>query len=295
MKCGILLAVHNKIDDLLANLDILKFYPEVEKLIVCSYPLPEMQDLSGYRIKFIKTNRQIGPLIALTTGLRMAQHLDVICYRNADDWLFNHDFTRSIFQKMEDFACAGYNWLSVNSNIDYTLNELFLRVKDFTKTIDYAENYFTTSRPWTLEYKMATWINYTTNSFYRIPGREQEPGIGHLGDIEGLLEKSGIPVEETREKLKNNNRWFNRAWQLIGSHDIADRMEYYNSIRNEIPYHEELEKEKHFSRWLNMPNTWNIPIEGMYSELNKQFQEIMPEKKVYRKPFIIGRKCTQPK
>lgn len=257
-KCGIILAVHNRIDDLLANLDILKFYPEVEKIIVCSRPLPDYhrQELSDYRVKFIDgKNRGLGPLLSLTNGLRMLQHLDVVCYRNADDWLFNHDFTRSIFDKMKYYACAGYSWFGVNTINDFTMNELFLRVKEFTQTIEYAEHYFLHSRPWYCEYKIAKWINHTTSSLYRIPGREQEPGIGYIYD--------------SSNHNPDNNRWFNRSWQLIGEHDNNERMQYYLSIRESIPYHQELEKEKHFARWLTA-DTWNLPDEKEEATINKK-------------------------
>lgn len=217
---------------------------------------------------------EIGPLLGLTSGLRKAKEigLDYVVYRNGDDWLFNHDFVlRTLMKVYENKDIAAYNWLSKDSMLEFALNEMYLRVNVFAPTVDDAENYFRLSKSTALcELKVSKWIKKVigknNDRFYRLPGRELDPGVGY--EVETLPEvfrQYGMPMPDDLPKiLESNQRFFNKEWQLIGSHDNYKRYRYYSKIRQDIGYHQELERQKHFSRWLESIGTakkWNLTPE----------------------------------
>jgi len=269
MKIGFILSAYDRTDDLLAHLDILKFFPQDHVIIPIwmnkDSPDSFKKSLSRYEhtqycdgISF-----SVGPLIAIVNGLKTAARLglDYVIYRNGDDWLFNHQFVLKYLSEMDGKHVGAYNWISVGTNIEFAMNELCLKVSVFASHLDRAEEQFKSlSANIPCEMKIAKWINKITKSLYRMPDREQWPGIGQFGDFYGIpREAERLPPGEKEaylEKWKNNNRFFNRSWQLIGSHDNAQRHKLYQEIRNLIPYHVELEQEPDFSRWLSS-SQWN--------------------------------------
>jgi hypothetical protein len=278
MKIGKIIACHNKIDDLMVYLDIIRYHLcPLEIIIVHSMDYEEkyMEELSKYNLVRIKSyGHWLGPLLACTAGVKRAYEmgLDWVVYDNADDHLFNHKWELKNFQLLKDsqYLCGGYNWLSVGVYHDVTLNQLYLHVPSFYKTIDDAEAYFMRSSPLYLcEYKIPRWLKKTCTNiekqFYRIPGREQEPGVGHeRKDIYGAFQAKGIKHAPIGfwERLENNNRFFNFEWQMIGSHDVESRLVYWRKIRNLVPYGKQIEKDKHFSRFMEAARKglpWNLP------------------------------------
>jgi len=165
--------------------------------------------------------------------------------------------------------CAGYNWLNVGAYHDITMNQLYFHVPSFYATADDAEDYFKRSMPGYLcEYKMPRWVKKTCTSlekqFYRLPGREQEPGIGwERKDIPNAFISKGMrPPVGYWEKLEKNNRFFNEEWQMIGCHDVASRLLYWRKIRSNVPYAKQIEREYHFSRFVDAARNrkpWNLP------------------------------------
>lgn len=277
MKVGFLLSVYNKIDDLMAHLEMFKYYPfEHEIIIVHMMDLPPsyMEEIAKYHVVQIEGyGHYIGPLLSAVAGVRKAYELglDYVVYRNADDWLFNYDFEQQNFERMknEGYLCGGYNWLNVGTFHDITLNQLYFHAPSFYKTSFDAESYFKRSpRDFLCEYKMARWLKRTCNhldrQFYRLPGREQEPGVGwERKDIYNafLSKHMQIPVGYW-ERLENNNRFFNYKWQMIGSHDVVARSNYWRKIRSVVKYGKKIEKDKHFIRFLDAARNgtqWNIP------------------------------------
>src|SRR4051812_7716599 len=131
MKIGFVLTTFDRIDDLLAHIDILKFFPYKYELI----PIWMNKDVPDYFLHAMKQHPHahyvdgisfsIGPLLGLVSGLHKAKELglDYIVYRNGDDWLLNHEFCLSNFKMMfkEKKAIAAYNWLSFKSNSEFAL------------------------------------------------------------------------------------------------------------------------------------------------------------------------------
>jgi len=276
MKIGFILSVYNKLDDLMAHLEIFKYYPfEHEIIIVTMMDPPEdyQKEIDKYpNVRINGYGHYIGPLLSAVAGVRKAHELglDYVCYRNADDWIFNYNWEEKNFKKLESegYLCAGYNWLNVGTYHDITLNQLYFHVPSFYKTADDAESYFKRSMPgYICEYKMPRWIKKTCKNlekeFWRVPGREQEPGIGwERKDLYGAFatKQLNIPIGFW-EKLENNNRFFNLEWQLIGSHDVASRLIYWRKIRNLVPYSKKIEKDFHFSRFIDAARNnkpWNL-------------------------------------
>lgn len=265
-------------DDLVAHLDIFKYYPYEYQIIIISTmdPPPFYQEVIDkyHHAQIDGYGHYIGPLLSAVAGVRKAHELglDYVVYRNADDWLFNYAWEENNFKLMEEkgYLCGGYNWLNVGTHYDITLNQLYFHVPSFIATADDAEKYFKQSSPTYLcEYKMPRWVKKTCKNlekeFWRVPGREQEPGIGwERKDLMGaFLTKKMRPPVGFWEDLENNNRFFNREWQLIGSHDIGNRLLYWRKIRGEVPYSKQLEKEFHFARFIDAARNnkpWNLPV-----------------------------------
>jgi hypothetical protein len=277
MKIGFILTTYDRIDDLLAHLDILKYYDDEKEII----PIWMKQDLPKYFLDEMSKYKhahycdgikfKIGPLLGLVSGLRKANELGIeyVVYRNGDDWLFNHDFVKENFNIIhQGKTVAAYNWLSHNTVTDFAMNELYLNVSKFMPSIDEAEEYFKKSSDKLLcESKIAKWIKCVLNrdysSFYRLPDREKSPGIGYeLESIPFIYEYMKVNLDKNwKDEYKSNQRYFNRKWQMIGSHKNYERIKYYNEIRREVSYASELEKEPNFARWIsNMLNglPWNI-------------------------------------
>jgi len=274
MKVGFVLSCYNRVDDLMVHLDILKYCPfDHEVIIVATMDWPEayLEELRAYHYVRIEGHgHALGPLLSCIAGVKKAHEigLDIICYRNADDWLFNYEFEENNFKQMQTHLCGGYNWINVGADHDITLNQLYLRVDKFVETAADSEKYFLRSMKDLLcEFKMARWLKRTCSDFkkqfYRLPDREQEPGIGYMrNDIPGAFREKNMEVPVGFwEQLDKNNRFFNEKWMLIGSHDNPSRYIYWRRIRDRVPYAKALEKEKHFARWLiacREKTAWNL-------------------------------------
>lgn len=275
-KYGFVLSVYDRVDDLDAHLDILKFYPEKAEVIVVyskkDVPEEYIKKWDKHHLVYCDgINFQIGPLMSLCAGLKKAHKLglDYIIYRNADDWVLNHFFVMANMAAMYDnnFEIAGYNWLSVNNMTDFALNELILHVPTFAKKVDSMEYYFANSSPYYLcEMKMARWVKLclsANNKFYRLPEREQFPGVGYEIETLPAFAAYGITLtEDILKRFEKNHRFFNEKWQLIGCHDNQERGFYYNLVREKIQYVNDLEKEENFSRWVDAwtnKKEWNLP------------------------------------
>lgn len=275
MRVGRVIACHNKVDDLLVSLEISKYlqFDHVNIIVhTMDYPDHYMQELKdNHLVRINGQTHYIATLLCAVAGVRKCHELglDYCVYNNADDWLFNSSFEENNFKRMEEnnYLCSGYSWLNVESYDDITLNQLYLHVPSFYSTSDDAEKYFKNVKPNLVsEYKLPYWVKKTCKDlrkeFYRLPGREQIPGVGYhantLSYVFKLLNKE--PPKDLWEKLNDNNRFFNRKWQLIGSHNNTQKRAYYDSIKEDISYHHDLETQKHFSRWLK-GGTWNLPAE----------------------------------
>lgn len=291
------MTAYNRIDDLLAHTDILRFCPITHEII----PIWMREDVPDYfrdemkcfphahycdGIKF-----SIGPLLGLVSGLRKARDLglDYVIYRNGDDWLFNHDFVQETLEIMHNKDVAGYNWLSCGTMAEFAMNELWLRVDKFAPSVDEAERYFLSSTDkYLCELKISKWIRQVLDKdfsrFYRLPHREVWPGVGFQREtLPQVFAAMGETMpDEFLEKMEDNHRWFNRKWQLIGSHSNSQRYRFYWDLRRDIPYGRNLEKENHFARWLTTIGTtsWNLPEEKS-KEPNPQA--------VARQPLLLRR------
>lgn len=274
MKCGIILSCYDRVDDLLAHLDILKFNPHGPKIMVAymHHDEPPAMPDGVELIRLPSPGFTSGPLLSITRGVMRAADLglDYLTFRNADDWMFNHDMAQEWISHLDrtGLVAAGYNWFTVGTMNDITMNENILKVDAFAPSAATAERYFLRSdQAYNCEYKMAWWVRRVTKSdhgdgFFRLPDREAVPGIGwEAADVPKAYEKFGtnVPVE-VWGRLEYNNRFFNRKWQMIGSHDNQSRLFHWRQIRSAVPYAEELEKCHHFGRWLDAATnnlTWN--------------------------------------
>ncbi len=280
MKISIILAVHDRIDDLDAHLDILDFAPpEWNKIIIWSHPQTPPDRIACWKrrvtevIRIEGENFSIGPLLAFTAGLRASEKLncDYCIYRNADDWLLNH---KSVSDRIEAVSkngmlFAGYNWLTSGNMKEFALNEATLHVKTFAPHVDSMDRYFFNSSIHMLcEFKLARWVNKLVDGskFLRLLDRERSPGVGHdlttLSYQESVNKNQFNLPEGWRDKWKYNHRFFHKGWQLIGSHSQKERYDLYKSIRNDVPYSLELEMKPEFRRWLLAAQkelAWNLP------------------------------------
>ena len=283
MKLGKIIGCHNKIDDLMLYLEALKYcHYQHEIIIITSMDYDEIytKEIKRHHHRRIETpGHYIGPLLCLIAGVKEAARLgcDYILYTNADDIVYNFKWEINNFNILEKggYLCGGYNWLNVGTYHDITLNQLYMHVPSFMKTVDDAEAYFRRSpENFLCEYKMARWIKRTcrnlSHEFYRLPGREQEPGVGwERKDIIRAFMVKGISIPQGFwDRLENNNRFFNSEWQLIGSHDIISRLNYWRKIRAKVPYGRDIEKEPNFSRFVECVKAnrlWNLPVQPSFS------------------------------
>lgn len=287
MKIGIILTTYDRIDDCLVHLEILKYLPFPYEVI----PIWMKKDSPNYFLEEISKyphahycdgiSFRTGPLLALISGLKKAKelNLDVVIYRNGDDWLFNNQFVLDNLKQMEKYLMAGYNWLGCNEMYEFALNELYLNVNAFYNTLHSIEVMLEQQTNVLCEFKFAKWARKATQkNIYKIPGREMSPGVGNE---DSHLRRLGITDKAVWEERKINNRFFNKKWQLIGSHDNVERKKYYRSIRNDINYHLSLEEEKHFKRWLK-ESKWNI----VGSITDRMFTPIFQPKKIGKLQII---------
>ena len=290
MSVGYLISVYDRVDDCMAHLDILKYDPAPHQTLIVSMSEALVDrhgaDLAGYDVVSIQSpGFALGPLLSLVRGVREAKERGWkwLVYRNADDWLFNHSLASDTITHMEQSGqiCAGYNWLSKDTLVEFTMNELYLSVDHFARTADDAENYFVRSKPWLCEYKMGRWLRRTieddSRRLYRLPDREIPIGIGNMKDQKGILAGTFLDRHGVRGGLADNNRFFNRKWQLIGSHDNQERLKYYTDIWPQISYATDLERERHFRRWMRSARTgesWNVQLEGSKQVGNRKDREV---------------------
>lgn len=274
MKFGVVLSCYDRVDDLLAHLEILSFNRHPHRVAVFYMheddPPAVPRGVELFRVP--SPGFTSGPLVSMTHGVRWAAErgLDYLVFRNADDWMFNHDLAHSWIERMDAAGqvAAGYNWFSVGTMKDITMNENIVRVDRFLPSVEDAERYFVSSdQRYNCEYKMAWWVNRVIGDdpdlFFRLPDREQEPGIGwEMKDLEDVYRRTtgaGVPADVWANQ-QHNSRFFNRKWQMIGSHDNTTRLYYWHQIRGAVPYSRQLEDGPQFGRWLRAAaagSPWN--------------------------------------
>jgi hypothetical protein len=244
-KLCFILACHDKIVETLAHLDILKYNPIVQGIIVIHSGHHYLGN-NIYNYPYFKVppvGYGVGAFLALVKGLREAKKLNYTHahFSNGDDWMLNTTLSEETYKKLfMHYKACGYNWLSYNCYADIALNEFFVDLSVFSDPVleEYEKNASRGQMPGgaceVALVKLLERSGVTHERFYHIPGREMQVhmGVGYQAGFQNL-----------------NNRWFNEEWQLIGSHHQEWRKRYYNKIRNSIPYHEELEKERFFGGW----------------------------------------------
>lgn len=300
-KTAIGIGVHERIDDMDAHLDIMSFAPELTRITVCSNPQTpkshiERWALRSTLVEIAPSGFQIGPLIALAAALETADSLgcDYLVYRNADDWMFNHQMVFDRIKIMRDmgFLFAGYNWLTYQGHYEFAINEITVHVPSFMACRERMISYFKRSSSHLLcEFKMARWaaIAVPRDKILRLADREQEYGVGN--ELE-LLAKTSKKIPDN---ARYNNRFFNRQWQMLGHHDQESRLKAYDSIKEEIPYRHELETMPEFRRWLlaarrNLP--WNSGTPNRIGgklipfDLVSKIQGVVPFRSKFIKPKI---------
>jgi predicted O-methyltransferase YrrM len=232
-KLAVVLGTYDRIIDLLVHTEIISFYKNVDSIVVNAGPT----DLPVKSIKIPSPGFVLGPILSLLEGLREAHKLgyDYICYRNGDDWIFNRDLVEYNFGLMaqEGVEFQAYNWFNNNNMDEFALNEVYLDVKKFYPHLEEGRNLFL-RHSGNCENRFAWWVRHVNPKFRRLTGREQGGGIGYSMTNHG-----------------DNNRWFNRSWQLISEHDGRRRHQDYYGIRNDIPYAQELEQKPFMKQWLN--------------------------------------------
>jgi len=303
VKIGFIISVYEKVDDLMAHLDIFKYCPFQHEIIITymksDIPERHLQEIQKYHSVSVNgLHFRFGPLLSFIQGIRKAKELglDYVCYKNADDWLFNWDFEKKNFSKMmyKDHSSCGYNWFSLNVHTNFAMNQLYADVNKFFEFVDEVEHEFIRSPLKVLcEFKIGDWILKSIGSwynFYRLPGRERFPGVGHsktaVEYIYREILKSPIPPN-IFDGYEDNNRFFNRKWQLIGSHSNNQRLILWNQIKEEVEYHKELEKEDNFKRWIEAAQErkiWNLKKEISVAKRGR-----LVSNKVYRPKVPVNK------
>jgi hypothetical protein len=290
LPIGIILSTHSRTDDLLLHMDVIKSY----RLDLDIIPLYLRKDSPDYFIKKVEASGGeyldgvsfvMGTLISLCRGIRIAKQrgLKWVIYRNADDILHNDNFIAETYAIMEknNYLCAGYNWLTCNSFIEFAFNENWFLVDAAIEHLDEVEKYFIgRTKGLFCELKLPKLINmvigFNGNRFYRLPDREQVLGVGYEEDsLDMIRTRTGnvIDWEKLKEDRKINNRFFNKKWQMIGSHSNKERHMYFNQIKNDIGYLEELKTREDFIRWSKNEGDWNMPIVGRIQSLKPTIGE----------------------
>lgn len=241
MKLAFLVPTYDQENLLLAQLDILSFCPVQHEVIVL---YSGDKDLPVPHVRYPSTKHgPSGAALAFVYGLREAKKrgVEAVCFRNGDDWMFNHDLVRSRVQLLESRPIVGYSWFSDAGRDDLTLNELYVRLDKISVDLDQWEHRIIEQQPHDPERHVAAMLNVSEEKLHRLGDREDPQGIG----------RSHHEDKEWRGPFDpDNNRWFNRQWQLIASHDDKQRRAFYQDLRPVIPYAAELEKRPHFMKWL---------------------------------------------
>lgn len=236
---GIYLACHQRTQDLLCHLDRLKYLPIPHEAFVL---YSGAHDLGVYVPNLIRFHVvKHAPVAGVLTALKDARQRGIkwILYNNGDDILFRNDIVAyHLCQIREnDYDLCGYSWYGQGRISDITVNELYMNVAKFDwLDVDKALENLYARESVSIEHELASVLRLPVRKLFRLSDREIPRGIGLQTD--GALDH-------------HNNRWFHRNWQMITSHDPWQRWEWYKSIRPNIPYHAELERERFFGAWVN--------------------------------------------
>jgi hypothetical protein len=255
---GFILSNYNKGALLLAHLDILAFFPRPVGVVVVDMgrQVPEGE---GYHLRRIPDSGfQIGPLLALVEGLREAKRhgLENVCYRPADDWVFNHAWVEDNFRHMPAIKFQATNWFTTGTHEDFALNESYYHVDTFLATVEpFLEWALFHERDLAVERKLARWVwaSIKPNEYRALPGRDRTPPIGYPdGEMHLWFNHNHQQVPAGWQEVRDpdNDRFFNQQWQLVGNHDAGERLERYLRLRPQIGYARELEGRRHFGAWL---------------------------------------------
>jgi hypothetical protein len=145
-KLGIVLSCYDKLDDLLAHLDILSFNPYKNPIFIgyMGHEQVPSELKKHHLMQFESPGFTSGTLVTLMHALRMASSMgiDYLVFRNADDWMFDHELVHQWFTHIvnNDILFAGYNWFSVNTFRDFAMNEVFISVPHFMETLHNSRN-----------------------------------------------------------------------------------------------------------------------------------------------------------
>lgn len=310
-KTAIGIGVHERIDDMDAHLDIMSFAPELTRITVCSNPQTPKSYLDRWALRstlveIAPSGFYIGPLMALAAALEAADSAgcDYLVYRNADDWMFNHQLVFDRVKAMRDmgFLFAGYNWLTYQGHHEFAINEITVHVPSFMSCRERMVHYFNKSSAHLLcEFKMARWaaLAVPRDKILRLADREQEYGVGN--ELELLNHIAATLGKKIPDDVRNNHRFFNRQWQMLGHHDQEGRLKAYDLIKDEIPYRHELEMMPEFRRWLlaarrNLP--WNAGVPNRIGGKKIPFDSVskirgvVPFRSKFIKPEIYSESVT---
>lgn len=256
---GFILSCYDRYDDLNVNLEILRFYPRPKRVIVVHMGDGEVDPkLADDVVRIPSPGFKRGTVLSLLEGFRRARDmgLPAVVYRNADDWLMNHPWTARNFDMLLSGSAkaAGYNWLTCGTDHDLALNELYLSVPVFSRTVGTAELFFNRTAKYSLcEHKAARWVRETINfksEFYRLPGREVQPCIGlEPADMAAYAAQYPVPPDFFT-RAHTNSRFYNQEWLLLGHHDLRERWKSWVQCRHLVPYASALEQMPHFRRWM---------------------------------------------
>lgn len=304
LPVGIILSTHSRTGDALAHLDVISCYRfEVEVIPVYmrkDSPEKFLRVMEERNAIYLECSRfTLGPLLSLCRGIKRAKEMGLryVLYRNSDDILFNDMFVAEMYAVMEknNYLFAGYNWLTFKNYSEFSLNECWCNVDSFYPHLDAVEQYFRQeSNSVVCELKLPKLVNLATkfdnSRIYKMPDREQEFGVGYEDETlqlgKGILVERGFDWDRLMREREDNTRFFNRKWQMIGSHDNEERHRYYRQIRGDIPYRDELESRENFSHWLSKPDFWNMPIVGrtVLPVVQAPVKKLMRKKLLRREP-----------
>lgn len=259
---GVILSDYAKGQLLGAHLEIIQKLAEV-----CPYPMATpiviQQGVAPYELPGAITcylpdsGFRLGPLVALIKGLRVAQDmgLTAVCFRPGDDWVLNHQRVAENFARAVDGAIfQGFNWFTRDTHEDFSLTDCYLDVSAFGRHVE-EFSYYTAmeDRHAACEHKLASWVRRADPGFvrfHRLAGRERVPSISWVREEVDLgLGRMGL-TRPANYNDRDNNRFFNKEWQLIGDHDDRERRENYSYVRGDVPYVDWLEKQPFFRSWL---------------------------------------------
>lgn len=252
----VIVACHDRLDDLSVQLEIQRLVaPKASVVVVHTGQGPLPSGARDGEVLLSAIGFKEGPVAALIAGLAWASENGFVkcVYRNADDWMMSPEFHASSSAVVGGgVKAAGYCWLSRGGLDDLAFNELWLDVGTFSpisgrlREIVTGENF--------CEVAAGKWVKEAVGeaAFHRLQGREAWPPIGILDrDISmlGNINGDGLTGMFWRAR-ESNTRFFCRSWQLIGSHDNAERLSYWKSLREAVAIAGALEAGPAFQRWL---------------------------------------------